>query len=51
MPKGLITKVQGKKQLCTHLLYELLVGQFEYTAQPKVPFSVMLLILRVQYYH
>ena len=51
MSKGLITKVQGKKQLCIHLLYESLVGQYEYTVQPQVPFSVMLLIQRVQYYH
>ena len=51
MPKSLITKAQGKKQLCKHLLYEPLAGKCEYTAQPKIPLGVMLLIQRVQYYH
>ena len=51
MPKSLITKAQGKKQLCKHLLYEPLVGQYAYTAQPKVSIGVMLLMQRVQYYH
>ena len=34
MPKGLLT-LQGKQQQpCIHLLYESLVRQYEYTAQP-----------------
>ena len=45
--------MQGKQQLCIHLLYESLVGQCEYTTQPKGSFwchvidtkgSVLLLI-------
>ena len=39
MPKGLVTKLQGKQQLCIHMLYESLVGKCEYTAQPKGSFS------------
>ena len=38
MPKGLVTKLQGKQQLCMHILYESLFGQCEYTAQPKGSF-------------
>ena len=38
MPKGLVTKLQGKQQQCIHLLYESLVGQCEYTTQPKGSF-------------
>ena len=30
--------MQGKQQLCIHMLYESLVGQCEYTAQPKGSF-------------
>ena len=30
--------MQGKQQLCIHMLYELLVGQREYPAQPKGSF-------------
>ena len=35
MPKDLVTSLQGKQELCIHLLYETLVGQYEYTTQPK----------------
>ena len=35
MPKGLVTQLQCKQQLCIHMLYESLVGQCEYTAQLK----------------
>ena len=35
MPKDLVTLLQGKQQLCIHMLYESLVGQCEYTTQPK----------------
>ena len=35
MPKGVVTQSLGKQQLCIHTLYELLVGQCEYTAQPN----------------
>ena len=35
MPKGLVTKLQGKQQLCIHMLHESIVGQCEYTTQPK----------------
>ena len=38
MPKGLVTQLQGKQQLCIHMLYESLVGQCEYTTQPKGSF-------------
>ena len=38
MPKGLVTLLQGKQQQCIHLLFELLVGQCEYTTQPKGSF-------------
>ena len=38
MPKGIGTHSQGKQQLCIHLLYESLVGQCEYTTQPKGSF-------------
>ena len=38
MPKGLVAKLQGKQQLCIHLLYESLIGQCEYRAQPKGSF-------------
>ena len=38
MPKGLVTQLQGKQQLCIHILYESLVGQCEYTTQPKKSF-------------
>ena len=38
MPKVLVTLLQGKQQLCTHMLYESLVGQCEYTTQPKGSF-------------
>ena len=38
MPKGLVTKLQGKQQLCIHMLYESLDGQCEYTTQPKGSF-------------
>ena len=31
----LVTYVQSKQQLCTHLLYDSPVGQHEYTKQPK----------------
>ena len=34
--------MQGKQQLCRHLLYESLVGQFEYTTQPKVPITFLI---------
>ena len=30
--------MQGKQQLCIHMLYESLVRQCEYTAQPKGSF-------------
>ena len=30
--------MQGKQQLCTHMFYESLVGQCEYTTQPKGSF-------------
>ena len=30
--------MQGKQQLCIHMLYESLVGQCEYTTQPKGSF-------------
>ena len=30
--------MQGKQQLCIHLLYESLVGKCEYTTQPKGSF-------------
>ena len=32
--------MQGKQQLCIHLLYESLVGQCEYTTQPKGSFCL-----------
>ena len=35
MPKGLVTQLQSKQQQCIHKLYEPLVGQCEYTTQPK----------------
>ena len=35
MPKGLATGLQGKQQLCIRMLYESIVGQCEYTTQPK----------------
>ena len=35
MPKGLVTKLQGKQQLCIHMLHESIVGQCEYTTQAK----------------
>ena len=38
MPKGLVTYLQGKQQLCIHMLNEPLVGQCEYTTQPKSSF-------------
>ena len=38
MPKDLVTLLQGKQQLCIHMLYESLVGQCEYTTQPKGSF-------------
>ena len=38
MPKGLVAKLQGKQQLCIYLLYESLIGQCEYRAQPKGSF-------------
>ena len=38
MPKGIVTHSQGKQQRCIHLLYESLVGQCEYTTQPKGSF-------------
>ena len=38
MPKGLVILLQGKQQLCIHMLYESLVGQCEYTTQPKGSF-------------
>ena len=38
MPKGLVTWLQGKQQLCIHMLCESLVGQCEYTTQPKGSF-------------
>ena len=38
MPKGLVTKMQGKQQPCIHMLYESLVGQCEYTTQPTGSF-------------
>ena len=37
MLKGLVT-LEGKQQPCVPLLYESLVGQCEYTAQPKGSF-------------
>ena len=30
--------MQGKQQVCMHMLYESLVGQCEYTTQPKGSF-------------
>ena len=50
MPKEFVTLLQGKQQLCKHLLFESLVGQCEYTTQAKGSFCVILLIQRVQYY-
>ena len=38
MPKGLVTQLQGKQQLCILLLFESLVGQCEYTTYPKGSF-------------
>ena len=38
MLKGLVTKLQGKQQLCIHLLHESLVGQCKYKTQPKSSF-------------
>ena len=38
MPKCLVTQLQGKQQLCIHMLYESLVGQCEYATQPKGSF-------------
>ena len=39
MPKSLVTSLQGKQQQsCIHLLYKSLVGQFQYTSQPKGSF-------------
>ena len=38
MPKDLVTKLQGKQQLCIHVFYESLVGKCEYAAQPKGSF-------------
>ena len=38
MPKDVETQLQGKQQLCIHMLYESLVGQCEYTTQPKGSF-------------
>ena len=38
MPKGLVTQLQVKQQLCIHMLYESLVGHCEYTAQHKGSF-------------
>ena len=38
MPKRLVTKLQGKQQLCIYVLYESLAGQFEFTLQPKGSF-------------
>ena len=54
MAKCLVTRLQGKEQLCIHKLHESLVGQCEYTTQPKGSFwchvidtkgAVLLLIL------
>ena len=59
MPKGLVTELQGKQQQYIHLLYESLVGQYEYTAQPKGSFwchitntkdAVLLLISYIDLY-
>ena len=36
--KGLVTQFKGKQQHCIHSLYESLVGQREYTTQPKGSF-------------
>ena len=38
MPKGLVAQLQGKQRLCIHLLYDSLIGQCEYTTQPKGSF-------------
>ena len=38
MPEGLVKQLQGKQEQCIHLLYESLVGQCEYTTQPKGSF-------------
>ena len=38
MPKGLVRQLQGKQQLFILLLYDLLVGQCEYTTQTKGSF-------------
>ena len=38
MPKGLVTYLQGKQQLCIHLLYDSLFGQCEYTTETKSSF-------------
>ena len=38
MPKDFVTLLQGKQKLSNYLLYESLVGQFEYTKQLKDSF-------------
>ena len=38
MPKGLLTLLQDKQQLCIHMLYESFVGQCEYATQPNDSF-------------
>ena len=50
IPKGLVTQLQGKQQLCMHMLYESLVGNVSIQLNSRVPFDVVLLMQRVQYY-
>ena len=38
MAKGLVTQLQDKQQQCIRFLYASLVGQCEYTVQPKGSF-------------
>ena len=38
LPKSLVTELQCKQQLRKHMLYESLIGQYEYKTEPKGSF-------------
>ena len=50
MPKGLVTYLQDKQQLCIHMLWSHYLGNASIKHNTRVPFGVMLLVQRVQYY-